>query len=110
MTVPMREALLADEPRTKGELEWQIQDLRKDFTEFRDTFAGLRRELREDFKEIINAREEIHSERLKGLDARLGHLERNEYDKRNARLMGIGAVLAAVIGSIVLAYMSSKGH
>lgn len=101
---------MSDGSRASSELEWQIQDLRKDFVEVRDTVAGLRKELREDFKEIVNAREEIHSERLKGLDARVGHLERSEYDKRNARLMAVGAVVAAVVGSIVLAYMSSKGH
>lgn len=92
------------------ELQWQISELRTDVSDVRATITNLRKELREDFREIITAREELNAERLRGFDARLGRIERNETDRRNAKLMGVGAVVAAVIGSIVLAWMSARGH
>lgn len=112
----MRGGLVADDPTTR-ELQWQItelrgdiSDVRTDISDVRASVTNLRKELREDFREIIAAREELQAERLRGFDARLGRIERGETDRRNARLMGIGAVVAAVIGSVVLAYMSARGH
>lgn len=61
-------------------------------------------------KEVYEARERAHEERIRIESARVDRIEGERHEDRrhskNAWWMGIGAIAAAVIGSVVLAYLT----
>ena len=104
---------MADEP-SNTDLQRQLNDVRAAVTEIKLTMADMHREQRGDIRELVAGRDEVTTERLKGLGERIGRMEAENTHRtgsvRNANLAGVGAAAAAVAAAIVETWLKGKGH